>query len=158
MPLTLIRRQSLPYTHCTNCSSCLPSTPYTSLSALSIGKRFCANCQRYLHRYCPMRLWLPIGDWRLHCRLHFKVFDLASSLPIDQPNWPSMSQSQSHTHFPSMPKTHVQWMQPMEAILPKTKLHLCCNLGWKQLIVACWQLLQLARNKAANEISSKLAS
>lgn len=158
MQLTLIRRPSLPHSHCTNCCSCLPSTPYTSLSlsALSIGKRFCANCQRYLHRYCPMRLWLPIADWRLHCRLHFKVFDLASSLPIGQPNWPSMSQSQSHTLTCHLCQKLMcnEWSRccPKRSCI-STAIWAANN--W----CAYWQLqLQLARNVTANEISSKLTS
>lgn len=136
MPLTLIRRQSLQQLLQLTSPAALHSPPSLSLSLpwqLANSSVQIANVIFIDIAQCDCDCRLPIGHWRLHCRLHFKVVDPASSsLAIDWPNWPSMSQSPSHiTHSLAInAKNSCAMNAAMRRLCPER----CCNLGQKQLM------------------------
>lgn len=155
MPLTLIRRPSLPHSHCTNCSPFYPLHFSISLPCqLANGSVQIANVIFIDIAQCDCDCRLPTGDCIVDCILKFSIWlppcQLASQIGHQ---WASLN----HTHSLAIYAKNSCAMNGVDAVQNEAAFLLQSGAGnnW----CAYWQLqLQLVRNVTAIEISSKLTS
>lgn len=158
MPLTLIRRQSLPHSHCTNCSPFYPLHFSLSLCPVNWQTVLC-KLPTLSSSILPNAIViadcrLPTGDCIVDCILKFSIWlppcQLASQIGHQ---WASLN----HTHSLAIYAKNSCAMNGVDAVQNEAAFLLQSGAGnnW----CAYWQLqLQLVRNVTANEISSKLTS
>lgn len=130
-----------------NCSlfaSRLLSFPL-SLSLPRIGKRFCAQIGNVIFidiAQCDCDCRLPIADWRLHCRLHFKVF--VQAVP------PCQLTSQIGHQWVRLTHTSMPKIPHCIHCVPRNGVAICARNNW----FACRQLCCTIQLGAGHQLSS----